>query len=1056
MRGDFSRIRFTPEKNYTAVLQQQGRVALDADANEQTAIDAYLRDTTNVDVIGDYGAPANDAGFAIKIVNGKILIGPGRYYVSGILVENDREREYTGQRFFIPSGTADPSSASSLMAALNSGKESVQFVLQVWRRFVTEIDDPCLVEPAIGQADTTARLQTIWRVIGTASSTMLAQQTAAQTPAQPAAASGSAAASDADVTLTVDSSGAGNCNQNPVELLSSCCQALYRQTPLQHTGGMTAKTGSGGNDCGCQPIPAAGYQGLENQLYRVEIHNGGNYSTATFKWSRENGSVVAQVTQVSGDIVTVNSLGPDANLGFQVNQWVELIDDSYLYGDNPNQPGVLYQISAMGPGPLQVMLSGTPNVNPAMNARMRRWDQSGTSAQPGGIPLSDAPMTLEYGIEVDFSKIGNYVSGDYWTIPARTASGQIDWACGRQGDPALPPGYFKIYQAPLACVQLSPNSKLPPAGAAPQEFEKLNYLVQDCRIKFPPLTAITCGDDGPCTIVPKPGTGWEEPLLALKAGASADICFPVGKFPLTSPLVLSGLGNLRFTGGGMGTQIVATGVSAALIFDKCASVEISSLYASTDTVTIRNRRAGRPALGGTLSFADCSLVSVDSVGLQCGAGLTRTAACIMVENSYVALTGVEIKQGDPFTGSGEVRIRHCDLQVGSGQEGILLVRVQRAQVEDNTLASYQPKITTLFTRLQNRAFRAAALRVFISDARYLKADTDTTSTKKPVGAAPVGTAAQSGAAPEPAAGSPQQGGPQQGSAQQGSAQQGSGTAQPQKTAPPAKTEAVAEPPVAQRKVLTTVKAGGQTIQFLTHPLLREFWQQYLDQYAPKMFSTNRDLLLFMKKAARSFLLQPKLIRNNTALINVIASLDKADLQAMARAISVGGEGIQECRILNNSIHDAVQGITVGMSNHKQNPRTRETATVVTIAGNQIYLGLPPGAQFHDAQAIFVGNVQSLLVENNCATVLTNPDQVLREGIRIWGLFGQRVIVRHSHLAGFNPGIWFYPVVGPTNSDKPPLWLMADNMAVNASRVVFPGSGPTLPAVVTRMWINNLS
>ena len=34
MKGDFSRIRFAPSRNYTAVLQQQGRVALDADQNE--------------------------------------------------------------------------------------------------------------------------------------------------------------------------------------------------------------------------------------------------------------------------------------------------------------------------------------------------------------------------------------------------------------------------------------------------------------------------------------------------------------------------------------------------------------------------------------------------------------------------------------------------------------------------------------------------------------------------------------------------------------------------------------------------------------------------------------------------------------------------------------------------------------------------------------------------------------------------------------------------------------------------------------------------------------
>src|ERR1035438_7575385 len=89
MRGDFSRIRFNPSKQYSEVLEQQGRVALDADANERSAIDAYLRDTTNVDVIGHYGCPADDAGFEITVVGNEIMIGPGRYYVEGLQVRNE-------------------------------------------------------------------------------------------------------------------------------------------------------------------------------------------------------------------------------------------------------------------------------------------------------------------------------------------------------------------------------------------------------------------------------------------------------------------------------------------------------------------------------------------------------------------------------------------------------------------------------------------------------------------------------------------------------------------------------------------------------------------------------------------------------------------------------------------------------------------------------------------------------------------------------------------------------------------------------------------------------
>ena len=38
MRGDFTRDTFDPTRHYSGVLLQQGRVQLDADANEQSAI----------------------------------------------------------------------------------------------------------------------------------------------------------------------------------------------------------------------------------------------------------------------------------------------------------------------------------------------------------------------------------------------------------------------------------------------------------------------------------------------------------------------------------------------------------------------------------------------------------------------------------------------------------------------------------------------------------------------------------------------------------------------------------------------------------------------------------------------------------------------------------------------------------------------------------------------------------------------------------------------------------------------------------------------------------
>ncbi len=423
MRGDFSRIRFNRLKGYTAVLDQQGRVALDADTNEQCFTDDYLRRTETVDVIGEYGGPKDEAGFEISIVGDEIEISPGRYYVDGLLCENPTSLSYDDQPYLLG---ADPTAAKLLEALSSAAANSVvQLYLETWQRFVTALDDPCLREPALGQADTTGRLQTVWRVI--ASEVLPEQKPSADTPAG----------------------------------MSPCCRAMYEVPTAPSTGTMSAETSGSAADCGCQPVAAAGYQGVENQLYRIEIHDGGADTEATFKWSRENGSVVAAVTEIAGSTVNVNSLGRDANLGFQAQQWVELGDDNDVFGVEPNKPGGLYQINKIQVTDLSVTLAGavTP-VDPTRNARLRRWDQSGPAAGSNGIPLAAGTwIELENGIQVSFTA-GTYRSGDYWTIPARTATGTIEWPpCGSDGGAFQPPTSIEIRRAPLACIHWQPPSR---------------------------------------------------------------------------------------------------------------------------------------------------------------------------------------------------------------------------------------------------------------------------------------------------------------------------------------------------------------------------------------------------------------------------------------------------------------------------------------------------------------------------------------------------------------------------------------------------------------------
>jgi hypothetical protein len=95
MHGDFSRVTFDPRRHFSTVLFQQGRVLLDANFNEQSAILLHYLRTLVTDLIGPAGYPAAlPDSFAItgdtqSLNRPDLLAGAGRYYVGGVLCENE-------------------------------------------------------------------------------------------------------------------------------------------------------------------------------------------------------------------------------------------------------------------------------------------------------------------------------------------------------------------------------------------------------------------------------------------------------------------------------------------------------------------------------------------------------------------------------------------------------------------------------------------------------------------------------------------------------------------------------------------------------------------------------------------------------------------------------------------------------------------------------------------------------------------------------------------------------------------------------------------------------
>ena len=407
MKGDFSRQTFNAIKHYAKVLMQQGRVQLDADWNEQQSITEHRLTTESKDVVGASGAPQRNAGFQISTAaDGKtLIIGHGRYYVDGILCENENDIGYLNQPDF--------PNAQDVVAQLTAAQATAAIIyLDVWHRHVTALEDPLMRETALGGPDTATRVRTVWQV----------KALSAKPP-------GGGGVSCGDPLTDWD-----NLVAPSTGMLSA------RAQPTQAT------------DSPCLLPPAAGYRSLDNRLYRVEIHQAGALGTATFKWSRDNGVAVTAVESVNGQDLTVHDLGRDDVLAFAGSQWVELTDDvQELLG----QPGQLLQIDHVNAATRVVSLKTAPTaVNLNRNPKLRRWDSAGpvTALVPA---TNNGFIALENGVEVKF-EAGNYKTGDYWLIPARIATGSIEWPfTSPQPAPGIVHHYSRLAVATLAAGKLA-------------------------------------------------------------------------------------------------------------------------------------------------------------------------------------------------------------------------------------------------------------------------------------------------------------------------------------------------------------------------------------------------------------------------------------------------------------------------------------------------------------------------------------------------------------------------------------------------------------------------
>jgi hypothetical protein len=500
MPGDYSRKIFDPKKHYSGVLMQQGRVQLDADGNEQLDIHQHRLHTETTDVIGLCGVPIRGNGFKIGSATGglDLTISPGRMYVGGLMCELEEPgTTYTRQPYYpkpahttqVTSPPASPP-GSSLQLALANGSYLVY--IDAWQREITALDDSRIREVALGRPDTTTRLQTVWQV--------------------------------RLLPLFVSSPP----TRQPVDLSCQTRLVEFERLIAQKTGLMNARTKPAENQKDpCLLPPTAGYQRLENQLYRVQVHTGGDLNTATFKWSRDNATVESTIENISTNVITVADIGKDEFLGFAGGQWVEIVDEESELNSSPRP---LVQIDSVDPNTREItMKTSVAALAGLKKAKLRRWDQFATSANATGVKMNLAPwIDLEGGVQTNFSN-GTYQSGDYWLIPARTATGEIEWPpfeVPNASPVPQPPVGTQHYYCRLAIISVVRN---------------VINIIDDCRPLFPPLTRLTQlhyvsgdGQEGP------PGQQLPFPLQVGVANGS----FPVADARVLFRIITRGSGAL--------------------------------------------------------------------------------------------------------------------------------------------------------------------------------------------------------------------------------------------------------------------------------------------------------------------------------------------------------------------------------------------------------------------------------------------------------------------------------------------------------------------------------
>lgn len=640
MASDRARRSYDAGRMYRSVVSQQGRVTIDADANEAEEIRAGESRAEALDVIGPTGTP--DDGFKIS-VPGKgpldFAIGHGCLYLGGVRVSAGSETTtYLGQR---DTEWADYPAGAPFSDPL-PGKGIRELVyLAVTEQEVSAVEDPALREVALGGPDTAQRTRLIQRVLR---APMIAK--------------------DCETTLAAVLE-----KTSPGVLLDPDTMQLAPRARLT----VDFVPVSGGADP-CQPTSQAGFLGAENQLIRVEVTR-----DRALVWGFDNASFMYRAQVTSPTTLSLQGTPVDVYHWPQAKQWVDVLATAVTLGDDAfvaSASGVTREVASYdADGNVLTLSTALPAGLVGTRMFVRMWEMRVPFVGDGATAMELVTAAgTSTGVRVVTT--GPAEPGDYWMIGVRPATPQSILPARLTAQPQPPDGPSR-WATPLAVISWNADNETASIHDCRRPFDNLVDLTrhQCCELKVRP------GDDAQAMI--------DERIQANAARGITElrVRFAPGVFSLDAPLVIASLKRGNVTVSGCGTTLNASTQEMALVLKDWDSASVLDLSVAAAIAKPGKGARTRPErtppdpgdefrhLGGAITFANCGTSVAEGVIAACGSGDVRAASCVTVRNG---------------ARGGDVLVRSCALSVGVGQVGVLLVNVNRATVTDNQIGSAAP------------------------------------------------------------------------------------------------------------------------------------------------------------------------------------------------------------------------------------------------------------------------------------------------------------------------------------------------------------------------------